>query len=102
LTISLPAKTWAPRPFHKPQSNGRPPATALLAGKAFGVAFMAPLGPPGSPLQAIQPFNVLMLCLVPGLIAALLLACLVRFTRRPQPIFLTIAGAFLLLSLIPD
>lgn len=74
----------------------------LLAGKTFGVGFMAPLGPPGSPLQAIQPFNVIMLCLVPSLVAALLLAGLVRFTRRPRPIFLAIAGAALLISLIPD
>jgi hypothetical protein len=74
----------------------------LLAGKAFGMAFLAPIGPPGAPLQAIQPINVIMLCLVPGLVAALLLAGLVRFTRRPRPLFLSIAGAFLLLSLIPD
>jgi hypothetical protein len=74
----------------------------LLAGNALGVACMAPLGPPGSPLQAIQPFNVIMLCLVPGLIAGLLLAGLGRLTRSPRPSFLAIAGAFLLLSLIPD
>lgn len=74
----------------------------LLAGKALGVAFLASLGPPGSPLQAIQPFNVMMLCLVPALVAALLLAGLGRLTRRPRPIFLAVAGAFLLVSLIPD
>lgn len=74
----------------------------LLIGKAAGVSFLAPIGPPGSPLQAIQPFNVMMLCLVPALVAALLLAGLIRFTRRPQPIFQAVAGAFLLVSLIPD
>jgi len=74
----------------------------LLIGQAAGVAFLAPLGPPGSPLQAIQPINVIMLCLMPALVAALLLAGLAQLTHRPQPIFLVVAGVFLLISIIPD
>jgi len=74
----------------------------LLLGKAAGVAFLVPMGPPDSPLQAIQPINVIMLCLVPAMIAALLLTLLGRFTRRPSSIFLGIAGVFLLVSLFPD
>jgi hypothetical protein len=41
-------------------------------------------------------------CLVAALGAALLLALLARFTRRPHPIFLAIAGVFLLISFYPD
>lgn len=74
----------------------------LLIGKAVGVAFLAPVNGPDAPLTAVQPFNVILLCLMPALVAALLLAGLTRFTRRPRPIFLAISGAFLLLSLIPD
>lgn len=74
----------------------------LLIAKAAGVAFLAPIGGPDAPLQPIAPINVIMLCLVPALVAALLLAGLGRFMQRPQPVFLAIAGVFLLISLIPD
>src|SRR5262245_17400689 len=76
--------------------------TLLMAGKAAGIGFLAPMGGPGTPLQAVQPANVIIMCLVPALGAALLLALLDRFTRHPYPIFLVIAGLFLLVSFYPD
>lgn len=77
--------------------------TALfLIGKAAGVAFLAPVNGPAAPLVALQPFNVIMLSLLPALVAALLLAGLARFTQRPQAIFLVIAAIVLLVSLVPD
>ena len=75
--------------------------TLLVAGKAFGVAFLAPIGGPGAPLETIQATNVVIMSLVPALGAGLLLALLRRVTRRPSPIFLAIAGALLLASLFP-
>jgi len=77
--------------------------TALLfAGKAAGIGFLAPIKGPAVPLQVIQPANVIIMCLAPALGAALLLALLGRFTRRPYRIFLAIAGLFLLVSFYPD
>jgi hypothetical protein len=74
----------------------------LLIGKAAGVAFLVPVNGPDAPLVALQPINIVMLCLVPALVAALVFVGLTRLTRRPQPIFLTIAGILLIISLIPD
>ena len=73
----------------------------LLIGKAAGVAFLAPVNGPNAPLVALQPINVIMACLIPALVAALVFVGLTRLTRRPQPIFLTIAGILLIISLIP-
>lgn len=74
----------------------------LLIGKASGVRFMAPLGGPDMPAQAIGLTQVILFSLVPGIVAALLLALLGRFSRRPYRWFLIIAVVFLLLSWIPD
>ena len=76
--------------------------TALLVGgKAFGVAFLAPMGGPDAAPGTIQATNVVVACLVSALGAGLLLALLRRVTRRPYPSFLAIAGALLLASLAP-
>lgn len=57
--------------------------TLLVTGNAFGVAFLAPIGGPGAPLETIQATNVVIMSLVPALGAGLLLALLRGVTRRP-------------------
>ena len=76
--------------------------TALLVGgKAFGVAFLAPMGGPDAAPGTIQATNVVVACLVSALGAALLWALLGRVTRRSSPLFMAIACALLLASLYP-
>src|SRR5262245_28610405 len=74
----------------------------LLAAKTAGIGFLAPINGPDAPLQAVMPANVIVNCLAAALGAASLLALLARFSRRPHPIFLAVAGVFLLLSFYPD
>ena len=104
--------------------------TALFfAGKAAGAGFMALIGGPAAPLQALGPANVIALSMIGALGAALVvrarkdygrqallphnavyallgaglvLALLGRLTRRAYTTFLAIAGVVLLASLLPD
>ncbi len=69
--------------------------------QALGVVFEIPMGGPSAPISAIPVPVVAMFSFIPALGAGLLLAALVRFTKRPLQIFWVIAGIFLLVSFIP-
>jgi hypothetical protein len=65
----------------------------------FTLAF--PLQGPGSEIEHLPAFMVIVATVLPTIGAAVLLALLYRFTTRPRRTFRLIAILFLLLSLLP-
>lgn len=69
----------------------------LLATTVFGLPLE--IATPRGPTMPLTPMPIIITSFVPAIGAAVLLALLNRFVRRPFPIFLAVAVVFLLLSL---
>lgn len=74
-------------------------AVFFLVPVVFGFTPEAAAGGPGTEPAPLTAFNVALATVVPAIVAALLMAALVRFTARPAAIFRIIAVVVLLLSL---
>jgi hypothetical protein len=70
-----------------------------LLARAAGVAFLMPLGGPGSVLEPLPVFMPFVASFLPALGAAAVYAGLSRFVRQPARAFVIVALVFLLLSL---
>jgi hypothetical protein len=67
--------------------------------RALGEQYLMPLGAGGS-IPAPMPVSLpVAAILVPGLLATILFGLLIRFTRRPATIFLSVCVAAMVLSL---
>jgi len=74
----------------------------FLSQAIFGLPYLMPMGGPGSTPVPLPFVAVIISCVIPALLAAVLYWALGRFTRRATTIFVGLAVAFTLLSLFPS
>jgi hypothetical protein len=66
--------------------------------KSLGERYIIPLDESGSQLSPMPALMVVIATLIPGIIATILCGLLIRFTRRPATIFLSVSVTALILS----
>ena len=69
-----------------------------FASKAAGESYLIPFNTSGSQPVPLPILNVIMAVLVSGLIASLFFGALLRFSRKPATVFLSVAITALILS----
>jgi hypothetical protein len=66
--------------------------------KTLGERYIIPLDESGSHLSPMPAIMIVMATLIPGVVATILFGLLIRFTRRPATIFLSVSVTAIILS----